>query len=67
MYSTRKLRQSAKVSLRRKNESVWNDFKGLKEQCIIIKHVIEVCMVKDIKSWQMLVKQLPVTIPNFCC
>ena len=39
---------------------------SLIEQYIIIKHVIEVCMVKDIKSWQMLVKRLPVNIHNFC-
>ena len=65
MYPITKLRKSVEVALQKK--SVWNDFMNLKEQFIIIKHVIEICMVKDIKSWQMLGKRLPVNIHNFCC
>ena len=38
----------------------------LKEQCILIKQIIEVSMVKDIQSWQILVKRLPINIHNFC-
>ena len=54
MYPTTKLKQTVKVSLqRKKTESVWNDFMSLIGQCIIVKHIIEVCVVKDIKSWQM--------------
>ena len=34
-------------------ESAWDSFMGLKEQCILIKQVIEVPMVKDIQSWQI--------------
>ena len=47
-------------------ESVWDNFMGLKEQCILIKQIIEVSMVKDIQSWQILVKRLPINIHNFC-
>ena len=39
---------------------------GLKEQCVIIKHMYDVCLTKDISSWQMLVKRLPMNIHNFC-
>ena len=39
---------------------------GLKEQCVIIKYIVDVCLTKDISSWQMLVKRLPVNIHNFC-
>ena len=39
---------------------------GLKEQCILIKQIIEVSMVKDIQSWQILVERLPINIHNFC-
>ena len=46
-------------------ESVWDNFMGLKEQCIL-KKIIEVSMVKDIQSWQILVKRLPINIHNFC-
>ena len=31
-------------------ESVWDNFMGLKKQCILIKQIIEVSMVKDIHS-----------------
>ena len=45
-------------------------FHGLKRilifQCILIKQIIEVSMVKDIQSWQILVKRLPINIHNFC-
>ena len=47
-------------------ESVWDNFMGLKEQCILIKQIIEVSMVKDIQLWQILVKRLPINIHNFC-
>ena len=46
-------------------ESVWDNFMGLKEQCIL-KKIIEVSMVKDIQSWQILVKRLPINTHNFC-
>lgn len=49
-----------------KTEGVWNYFRSLKGQCILIKHGIEVSMVKDIKSRQMLVKRSLVNIHNFC-
>ena len=39
---------------------------GLKEQCVIIKYIVDVSLAKDISSWQMLVKRLPVNIHNFC-
>ena len=47
-------------------ESVWDHFMGLKEQYILIKQFIKVSMVKDIQSWQILVKPLPINIHNFC-
>ena len=49
------------IFTKEKTESIWNDFMGLKEQCVIIKYVVDVCFTKDISSWQMLVKRLPVT------
>ena len=39
---------------------------GLKGQCVIIKYIVDVCLTKDISSWKMLVKRLPVNIHNFC-
>ena len=54
------------IFTKEKTESIWNDFVGLKEQCVIIKYVVDVCFTKDISSWQMLVKRLPVNIHNFC-
>ena len=45
---------------------VWDNFLSLKEQCILIKKIIEVSMVKDIQSQQILVKRLPINIHNFC-
>ena len=39
-----------------KTESIWNDFMGLKEQCVIITYIVDVCLTKDISSWQMLAK-----------
>ena len=47
-------------------ESAWDSFMGLKEQCILIKQVIEVPMVKDIQSWQIPAKRLPINMHNFC-
>ena len=47
-------------------ESVWDNFMGLKEKCILIEQIIEVFMVKDIQSWQILVKRLSINIHNFC-
>ena len=35
------------ILAKEKTENVWNNFIGLKEQCIIIKHVVEVCMVSN--------------------
>ena len=46
-------------------KSIWDSFMGLKEQCILIKQIIEVSMVKDIQSRQILVKRLPINIHNF--
>ena len=37
-------------------EGFWDNFMGLKEQCILIKQIFGVSMVKDIQSWQVLVK-----------
>ena len=54
------------IFTKEKTESIWNDFVGLKEQCVIIKYIIDVCLTKDISLWQMLVKRLPVNIHNFC-
>ena len=45
---------------------VWDNFLSLKEQCILIKKIIEVSTVKDIQSRQILVKRLPINIHNFC-
>ena len=39
-----------------KTESIWNDFMGLKEQCVIITYIVDVCLTKDISLWQMLAK-----------
>ena len=47
-------------------ESVWDNFMGLKEKCILIEQIIEVFMVKDIQSWQILVKRLSINIHNLC-
>ena len=47
-------------------ESVWDNFMGLKEQCILIKQIIEVSMIKDTQSWQILVKRLLINMHNFC-
>ena len=35
---------------------------GLKEQCVIIKHICYVSMKKDINTWQSIIKTL-----QFCC
>ena len=40
---------------------------ALKEQCILIKQIINISMVKNIQKWQILVKRLPINIHNFCC
>ena len=50
------------IFTKEKTESIWNYFIGLKEQCVIIKYIVDVCLTKDISSWQMLVKRLPVNI-----
>ena len=47
-------------------ESVWDNFMGLKEQFILRKQIFEVFMIKDIQSWKILVKRLPINIHNFC-
>ena len=47
-------------------ESVWDNFMVLKEQCILIKQIIEVSMVKDVQSWQILGKRLPINMHDFC-
>ena len=39
---------------------------GLKERYILIKQIIELSMVEDIQSWQILVKRLPIDIHNYC-
>ena len=44
------------IFTKEKTESIWNDFMGLKEQCVITKYIVDVCLTKDISSWQMLVK-----------
>ena len=54
------------IFTKEKTESIRNDFMGLKEQCVVIKYIVDVCLTKDISSWQMLVKRLPVNIHNFC-
>ena len=54
------------IFTKEKTESIWNDFMGLKEQCVIIKYIVDVCLTKDISSWQVLVNRFPVNIRNFC-
>ena len=44
--------------------AVWNEFMKLKEQNVIIKHVITVCKPKVILMWQSLMRNLPNNI--FC-
>ena len=67
IYQTTKSKDKCKSILNKEiTESVCNNFMGLKEQCILIKQIIEVSTVKDILSWQILVKLLPVNIHNFC-
>ena len=45
-------------------ESVWDNSMGLKKHGILIKQIIELSMVEDIQSWQILVKRLPINIHN---
>ena len=62
-----KIKAKCKSILNKKiTEYVWDTFMGLSEQCILIKQIIEVSMVKDIQSWQILVKRLPINTQNFC-
>ena len=45
-------------------ENSWNNFMNLKEQNVIIKHILSTCQVKTINMWQSLIKKLPSNI--FC-
>ena len=45
-------------------EKIWNDFMNLKEQNIIIKHILSCCTAKVINQWQSLLRNLPGNI--FC-
>jgi hypothetical protein len=47
-------------------ETTWNNFMDLKEQSVIIKHILKVTKQKEIQSWQSLLTRLPITIHNFC-
>ena len=47
----KKMKDKCKSILNQKRtESSWDNFMGLKEQCILIKQIIEVSMVKEIQS-----------------
>ena len=59
--SARIVRDSNKIT----REEVWNKFMNLKEQNIIIKHIISACQVMTINMWQALAKKLPSNIFNF--
>ena len=34
------------IFTKEKAESIWNDFMGLKEQCVIIKYIVDVCLTR---------------------
>ena len=52
-----KIKAKCKSTLNKEiTEGFWDNFMGLKEQCILIKQIIGVSMVKDIQPWQVLVK-----------
>lgn len=46
-------------------ENSWNNFMNLKEQNVIIKHILSTCQVKTINMWQSLIKKLPSNIFSF--
>ena len=45
-------------------KTAWDDFMSLKEQNVIIKHLLAVCYAKTITVWQKLMQRLPNNI--FC-
>ena len=47
------------------SKSNWKDFFGLKEQNIILKHILFVCQSKTISQWQSVVTRLPNNIVCF--
>ena len=46
-------------------KNVWDKFTNLKEQNIIIKHILAVCPPKIIRFWQSLMKNVPSNISCF--
>ena len=52
------------LSAKNISDKTWNDFMGLKEQNVIIKHILLKCQAKMITMWQKLMGQLPNNI--FC-
>lgn len=46
-------------------QNTWNKFLGLSEQSVIIEKLINVCLRKDIISWQNMIKRLPISLFNF--
>ena len=47
-------------------QSKWNNFMSLNEQCVLVRHLIGVCSVKIITTWQTLQQRLPSNIFAFC-
>ena len=52
------------VATKQQLNSAWANFMNLKEQNIIIKHIIATCQTKTIIMWQKLLERLPSNI--FC-
>ena len=53
-----------KIFSKSEHQKIWNNFMDLKEQNVIIKHVVSKCPSKVINMWQSLMRNLPGNI--FC-
>ena len=55
-----------KIVKRTERGNTWTNFMGLKEQCIIIKFLIENCRASEISLWQDTVSKLTTNLFSFC-
>ena len=55
-----------KIVNRNEKEKAWNNFMGLKEQCLIIKFVTENCRAAEVSLWQDVVSKLTSNLFSFC-
>jgi hypothetical protein len=57
--------QTNQVFEKRLKKETWNNFMELKEQNVIIKHIVSTCPAKVISMWQSLIQRLPSNIICF--